>query len=244
MQISAVKIISALAGLFIKHIFVFCASLLVLLWCHTASRLIASPLNRDIRTRGYRCGSSRVSKVKLLCYLGSFDADALPQCDVIESEVNPWQDNEYFIKYSALPTIFWRNLHFAYKRCTCYVPSWQFYLSSYTWNAARKELTNVSKLLRDEAWRNFPPKSWAPSKAKMEMKRSKRRSRLFIEDIEPNRELTRSDMDRQYLVIINGFISMNNLIQMMTDDKWNSRLVLVHYSMQYVSLTSNESKSI
>ena len=78
----------------------------------------------------------------------------------------------------------------------------------------------------------------------MEMKRSKRRRRLFIEDIEPNRELTRSDMDRQYLVIINGFISMNNLIQMMTDDKWNSRLVLVHYSMQYVSLTSNESKSI
>ena len=78
----------------------------------------------------------------------------------------------------------------------------------------------------------------------MEMKRSKRRSRLFIEDIEPNRELTRSDMDRQYLVIINGFISMNNLIQMMTDDKWNSRLVFVHYSMQYVSLTSNESKSI
>lgn len=78
----------------------------------------------------------------------------------------------------------------------------------------------------------------------MEMKRSKRRRRLFIEDIEPNRELTRSDMDRQYLVIINGFISMNNLIQMMTDDKWNSRLVFVHYSMQYVSLTSNESKSI
>ena len=65
-----------------------------------------------------------------------------------------------------------------------------------------------------------------------------------MEDIEPNRELTRSDMDRQYLVIINGFISMNNLIQMMTDDKWNSRLVFVHYSMQYVSLTSNESKSI
>ena len=62
----------------------------------------------------------------------------------------------------------------------------------------------------------------------MEMKRSKRRRRLFIEDIEPNRELTRSDMDRQYLVIINGFISMNNLIQMMTDDKWNSRLVFVH----------------
>ena len=78
----------------------------------------------------------------------------------------------------------------------------------------------------------------------MEMKRSKRSRRLFIEDIEPNRELTRSDMDRQYLVIINGFISMNNLIQMMTDDKWNSRLVFVHYSMQYVSLTSNESKSI
>ena len=78
----------------------------------------------------------------------------------------------------------------------------------------------------------------------MEMKRSKRRRRLFIEDIERNRELTRSDMDRQYLVIINGFISMNNLIQMMTDDKWNSRLVFVHYSMQYVSLTSNESKSI
>lgn len=65
----------------------------------------------------------------------------------------------------------------------------------------------------------------------MEMKRSKRRSRLFIEDIEPNRELTSSDMDLQYLVIINGFISMNNLIQIMTDDKWNSRLVFVHFSM-------------
>ena len=76
----------------------------------------------------------------------------------------------------------------------------------------------------------------------MEMKRSKRRRRLFIEDIEPNRELTSNDMDLQYLVIINGFISMNNLIQMKTDDKWNSRLVFVHYSMQYVSLTSNESK--
>ena len=64
-----------------------------------------------------------------------------------------------------------------------------------------------------------------------------------MEDIEPNRELTRSDMDRQYLVIINGFISMNNLIQMMTDDKWKV-IVFVHYSVQYVSLTSNESKSI
>ncbi len=35
--------------------------------------------------------------------------------DVTESEVNPWQDNEYFIKYFALPTIFWMILYFAYK---------------------------------------------------------------------------------------------------------------------------------
>lgn len=66
-------------------------------------------------------------------------------------------------------------------------------------------MTNVSKLLRDEARRNFPPKSWAPSKAKIEMKRSKRRRRLLIEDIEPNRELTSKDMDLQYLEIRKGF---------------------------------------
>ena len=41
----------------------------------------------------------------------------------------------------------------------------------------------------------------------MEMKRSKRRRRLFIEDIEPSRELTSNDMDFQYLGIMNGFIS-------------------------------------
>ena len=63
----------------------------------------------------------------------------------------------------------------------------------------------MSKLLRDEARRNFPPKSWAPSKAKIEMKRSKRRRRLLIEDIEPNRELTSKDMDLQYLEIRKGF---------------------------------------
>ena len=68
-----------------------------------------------------------------------------------------------------------------------------------TWKAVRNEFTKVSKLLRDEEERNFPPKSWAPSRAKMEMNRRSRMRRLQMEDMEPMRELTSKDIDLQYL---------------------------------------------
>ena len=68
-----------------------------------------------------------------------------------------------------------------------------------TWNTVRKELTNVSKLLRLEAVRNLPPKSWAPSRANIEIKRRRSRRRLLILDILPSREFTRRDIDLQYL---------------------------------------------
>ena len=70
-----------------------------------------------------------------------------------------------------------------------------------TWNTVRKELTKVSKLLRLEAVRNLPPKSWAPSRANIEIKRRRSRSRLLILDILPSREFTRRDIDLQYLHI-------------------------------------------
>ena len=57
----------------------------------------------------------------------------------------------------------------------------------------------MSKLLRLEEARNFPPKSWAPSRANIDMKSKRRRSRLLIEDMLPSKELTSSDMDLQYL---------------------------------------------
>ena len=71
-----------------------------------------------------------------------------------------------------------------------------------TWNAVRKELTKVSKLLRLEQVRNFPPKSWAPSRAKIDMNSKRRRRRLLMEDMLPIRELTSRDMDLQYLANI------------------------------------------
>ena len=68
-----------------------------------------------------------------------------------------------------------------------------------TWNAVRKEETKVSKLLRLERLRNFPPKSWAPRRANIEMKSKRSRRRLLIDDMLPSRELTSRDMDLQYL---------------------------------------------
>ena len=59
--------------------------------------------------------------------------------------------------------------------------------------------TKVSKLLRLEAFTNFAPNNWAPSKAKMEMKSKRRRRRLLIEDMLAKREFTRRDIDLQYL---------------------------------------------
>ena len=68
-----------------------------------------------------------------------------------------------------------------------------------TWNAVKNELTKVSKLLRLEEIKNFPPKSWAPNRAKIDMNSKRRSRRLIIEDMLPIRELTSRDIDLQYL---------------------------------------------
>ena len=69
----------------------------------------------------------------------------------------------------------------------------------YTWKAVRNELTKVSKLLLEEGWRNFPPNSWAPRRAKMEMNSNRSNSKLLMEDMLPSKEFTNSDIDLQYL---------------------------------------------
>ena len=63
----------------------------------------------------------------------------------------------------------------------------------------------MSKLLRLEEARNLPPKSWAPSRANIDMKSKRRRSRLLIEDMLPSKELTSSDMDLQYLCKVSRY---------------------------------------
>ena len=68
-----------------------------------------------------------------------------------------------------------------------------------TWKTVRKDPTNDSNLdLLDGGW-NFPPKSWAPSMANMEMKRIRRTRSETMEDMESRRDLTRRDMELQYL---------------------------------------------
>ena len=58
---------------------------------------------------------------------------------------------------------------------------------------------NDSNLERLEGGWNLPPKSWVPSIEKIDMKRMRRTRRDTMEDMESRRDLTRRDMDLQYL---------------------------------------------
>ena len=68
-----------------------------------------------------------------------------------------------------------------------------------TWKTVRKDPMNDSNLERLEGGWNLPPKSWVPSIEKMDMKRMRRTRRDTMADMESRRDLTRRDMDLQYL---------------------------------------------
>jgi len=75
-----------------------------------------------------------------------------------------------------------------------------------TWKTVRKDPTNDSNLdLLDGGW-NFPPKSWAPSMANMEMKRIRRTRSETMADMESRSDLTRRDMELQYLRMVRWWL--------------------------------------
>ena len=60
----------------------------------------------------------------------------------------------------------------------------------------------MSKVARDSistAFRNLPPKSCIPNKAKMKMKRTRRTNKATMEEIELTKDLTKLPIADQYL---------------------------------------------
>jgi len=103
------------------------------------------------------------------------------------------------------------------------------------WKTVKHAWKKLSKVARDSistAFKNFPPNSCIPRRAKMKMKRTRRTNKATIEEIELTKDLTKLPMADQYFVTLNPLKRRIHLITERPTGGTNSFLTKTYSRME------------